>query len=111
MKDGTYRYHLEMSTPLGIRRGNLQLVVLAQRAEGKLTMFTRTLPIVNGHCGENRIRFCGEMRTLASRIPYSAEGILKSGASRMELVFITAQGAYSAVGSLEAAGKRTVDIP
>ena len=44
MVNGTYRYDLVMSTPLGKRHGSLELMVWNHFLNGYLTMFTRTIP-------------------------------------------------------------------
>lgn len=104
MKDGTYHYGLEMTTPLGQRRGNLELIVHGQLVDGALTMFTRTLPILGGRCEVNHISFSGDMKTLAKMIPYTAEGTVNG--SRIDILFTTGKGSYPAVGRQEIAGQR-----
>lgn len=104
MKDGTYRYSLEMTTPLGQRRGNLELVVHGQLVDGALTMFTRTLPILGGRWEGNHISFAGDMKTLAELIPYIAEGTVTG--SRIDMLFTTRRGSYPAVGRQEIAAQR-----
>lgn len=104
MKDGTYRYSLEMTTPLGQRRGNLEITVHDQAVDGELTMFTRKEPILRGRCEGSRITFTGDMKTLTERIPYCAEGTVNG--SRIDILFTTGKGNYSAVGRQEIAGQR-----
>ena len=98
MENGTYLYDLEMSTPLGPRRGNLELIVWKGHLNGYLTMFTRTIPIQDGKCSGKYLSFRGDMKTLMKMIPYQAEGkITDTGIS---LVFSTPQNQYSAKGYL-----------
>lgn len=104
MKDGAYRFGLEMTTPLGLRRGSLELTVHDQAVDGELTMFTRTEPISRGRCEGNRISFAGEMKTLTERIPYRAEGTVIG--SWIDILFTTGKGSYSTVGRQEIAGQR-----
>ena len=44
MKNQNHTYALEMETPLGKRRGVLNLVLLGDSVSGELTLFTRTTP-------------------------------------------------------------------
>ena len=98
MENGTYRYDLEMNTPLGKRRGNLELMVWGNFLNGYLTMFTRTIPIRSGKCFGNKVSFGGDMKTLMKMLPYQAEGTLSSGGA--ELIIETQQGNYHATGIL-----------
>ena len=98
MDNGTYHYDLEMRTPLGIRRGNLELMVWGDFLNGYLTMFTRTIPIRNGKRSGNKITFEGDMKTLMNMIPYKAEGVVIS--SGISLMIETAQGNYPVTGLL-----------
>ena len=104
MKDGIYCYTLEMTAPLGLRRGKLRLVVQGRLVSGELTMFTRTLPILEGHCEANRLSFSGDMKTLMETIPYAADGTVTG--SRIDLLFTTCKGSYPAVGQQEITGQR-----
>ncbi|MGN1315853.1 MAG: hypothetical protein ACI4VW_02210 [Acutalibacteraceae bacterium] len=108
MKNGFYEYSIEMTVPLGKRRGILELNINDKIAEGFLTMFTNKLPINNGYCCCGRISFVGEMQTLRSTFKYTAEGILNK--SRIDLIFNTENGNYSAVGKQIAVKRRTKDI-
>ena len=98
MENGTYRYDIEMSTPLGKRRGNLELMVWKDFLNGYLTMFTRTIPIRNGKCSGNKVTFDGEMKTLMTMLPYQAEGTVSCGG--VELMIETQQGSYPTTGTL-----------
>lgn len=98
MENGTYRYDIEMSTPLGKRRGNLELMVWNHFLNGYLTMFTRTIPIQNGRCVGNKVSFGGDMKTLMKMLPYLAEGTLSP--SGVELMIETQQGSYRTTGIL-----------
>jgi len=98
MENGTYKYDLEMITPLGKRRGNLELIVWNGFLNGYLTMFTRTIPIREGKKDGNNVSFCGDMKTLMKMLPYSAEGTLL--ASGIELTVETDQGKYPVTGVL-----------
>ncbi|MGM9587756.1 MAG: hypothetical protein ACI3VA_09750, partial [Candidatus Limivicinus sp.] len=86
------------------RRGSLELVVREQIVDGKLTMFTRTLPILRGRCEGSQISFAGDMKTLTEMIPYRAEGTVNG--SRIDILFTTRKGNYPAVGRQEIAGQR-----
>lgn len=98
MENGTYRYDLEMKAPLGIRKGNLELMVWGDFLNGYLTMFTRTIPIKDGKRNGNKVSFHGDMKTLMKILPYQAEGTIL--ASRIELTIETEQGAYPVTGVL-----------
>ena len=47
MKNQNRTYVLEMETPLGKRRGVLNLILLGDSVSGDLTLFTRTAPILD----------------------------------------------------------------
>lgn len=96
MKDGSYRYSLEMTVPLGKRNGSLEIRILGKNMIGFLTMFTDTQPITCGICTGNGISFQGEMKTLAETIHYIAEGTISQ--SQIQLVFHTERGDYPASG-------------
>lgn len=98
MDNGTYKYDLEMSTPLGRRRGNLELMIWGDFLNGYLTMFTRTIPIRSGKRNGNKITFDGDMKTLMNVIAYHAEGsVTQSG---VNMVISTQQGEYPVTGVL-----------
>lgn len=96
MRDGTYRYALEMTVPLGKRNGSLEIQILNQKVTGFLTMFTDTQRIARGICTRNEISFLGEMKALAESIPYRAEGTVSH--KQIQLVFHTERGDYPAAG-------------
>lgn len=104
MENGTYRYDLEMDTPLGKRHGNLELMVWDNILNGYLTMFTRTIPIQEGICTGNKLSFCGDMKTLMKMYPYQAEGSIHQ--SGIDLVISTEQGDYPVTGTLTEAQRR-----
>ena len=97
MKDGIYRYVIEMTAPLGKRKGELELIVKDRLVNGFLTMFTNTIPITQALMSGNRIHFNGEMSTLAGAFSYEAEGTVSK--SKIELLFRTDSGDYPAVGT------------
>ena len=96
MRNGTYRYALEMQVPLGKRRGELELKVSNNRICGFLTMFTGRLPIESATIKGNELTFTGEMKTLISTFSYTAIGTL--GSRAIELSFNTDKDMYPAVG-------------
>lgn len=98
MENGTYKYDLEMSTPLGKRRGNLELMVWGDFLNGTLTMFARTIPIKDGKRNGRKVSFQGDMKTLMKMLPYQAEGTVQT--SGIELTFETEQGTYPVTGVL-----------
>lgn len=98
MKNGTYLYELQMKTPLGRRRGNLELMVESGFLNGYLTMFTRTVPIKGGHIEDGRVSFSGDMRNPLKTLPYHAEGTVS--ASGVELIITTELGKYPVSGEL-----------
>lgn len=98
MDNGTYHYDLEMRAPLGMRRGNLELIVWGDFLNGYLTMFTRTIPIRNGKRNGNKITFEGDMKTLMNMIAYHAEGTVTQ--SGINMVIATQQGEYPVSGVL-----------
>lgn len=104
MKNGTYRYALEMSTPLGRRRGYLELCVCKDVLSGSLNMFTRTTPILEGRCSGNQICFRGDMKTPMKTLPYAAGGTATD--TGITLTLSTPQGLYPVEGIL-AEGKRS----
>lgn len=98
MENGIYQYTLEMTTPLGVRHGNLELRVQTGFLNGSLTMFTRTIPIRDGQWEGNRISFCGDMKTLMKMLPYRAEGQISG--NNVSLDFQTESTHYPATGYL-----------
>ena len=103
MENGTYLYDLEMTTPLGIRRGSLELIVWKDFLNGYLTMFTRTIPIGEGMCDGNNVSFRGDMKTLMKMIPYQAEGQISG--NKISLDFATETCRYCATGTLVKSSK------
>lgn len=91
-------YNLVMTTPLGERRGDLELHWAGDMFDGKLTMFTRTLPIQDGRCRENHISFRGNMITPMELLPYRAEGQLQE--KELTLQISTKLGCYPVKGIL-----------
>lgn len=104
MKDGIYRYALEMTAPLGKRKGELELIIKDRLVNGSLTMFTNTFPISQILLSGNRICFCGKMSTLSGAFPYEAEGTVNK--SKVELLFRTDGGDFPAVGMQRLFGLR-----
>ncbi len=100
MLDGTYKFDLEMRTPLGKRHGTLELTAWNNLLNGYLTMFTRTTPII-GKCEENNITFEGSMITLMNTLTYQAEGIVT--ASGLDMMIVTKQGKYPVTGNKRSA--------
>lgn len=98
MKNGTYKYDLEMNTPLGKRRGNLKLIVWNNFLNGYLTMFNRTFPIKEGMLDGNEVCFSGDMKTLMNMLPYKAQG--NTNVSGITLMIETTRGNYPATGVL-----------
>ena len=97
MKNQNRTYMLEMETPLGKRRGVLNLILLGDSVSGDLTLFTRTAPILEGHCIGGRLTFQGEMKTLVGGLPYQASGIL--GEDSLEMEIHTSRGHYLVRGT------------
>ena len=98
MENGTYTYDLEMRTPLGKRRGNLELMIWKNYLNGSLTMFARTIPIKGGTINGNNIAFNGVMQTLMSTLPYQAQGSIHT--TCLELEIATERGKYPTSGVL-----------
>ena len=98
MENGTYKFDLEMSTPLGKRHGALELMVWKNYLNGYLTMFTRTIPIKGGTVDGSSISFHGDMITLMNTLPYQAQGNIS--ASHVELEIQTDRGKFPARGVL-----------
>ena len=96
MKNQNHTYALEMETPLGKRRGVLNLVLLGDSVSGELTLFTRTTPILEGHRIGDSLAFQGEMRTLVGTLPYQASGALSEDTLEREIC--TARGHYAVRG-------------
>lgn len=103
MKNGTYRYSIEMSAPIGLRRGALELMIRGGAVGGSLTLFRQTRDISSGGCRGGSIRFAGEMRTLMYSLPYTADGTVSDSA--VELVFRTEKGCFPATGRIVGRGK------
>lgn len=97
MKNQNRTYMLEMETPLGKRRGVLNLILLDDSVSGDLTLFTRTAPILKGLRSGDRLTFQGEMRTLVGSLPYQASGTL--GEDSLEMEIHTARGHYKVRGT------------
>ena len=102
MKKQNPTYLLEMETPLGKRRGVLNLILLGDSVSGELTLFTRTAPIREGHRSGDRFTFQGEMRTLVGALPYQASGTL--GEDSLEMEIHTARGHYVVRGTRRVKG-------
>jgi len=98
MVNGTYRYDLVMSTPLGKRHGSLELMVWNHFLNGYLTMFTRTIPIRDGRVDDREIFFSGDMKTLMNEISYQAKGLLSENG--VTLTVSTERGQYPVYGEL-----------
>lgn len=98
MESKTCFYNLIMTTPLGERRGNLELHWAGDTFDGELTMFTRTLPIQDGRCSGNHIFFRGNMITPMEILPYRAEGQLHE--KELTLQISTKLGGYPVTGIL-----------
>lgn len=103
MDNGTYLYALEMETPLGRRRGELELVVWDNFLSGYLTMFTRTIPIHNGRRSGANIFFEGDMKTFLKTTPYRAAGVVTEKKIKLAIEF--ERGRYQAVGFLTDTGR------
>ena len=71
MKNGTYKYALEMMVPLGKRRGLLELKVSNNKVGGFLTMFTQRLPLETAILNGTELSFAGEMKTLMYPLKYN----------------------------------------
>lgn len=98
MRDGVYTFSLEMHTPLGMRRGSMELMFEGNFLNGYLTMFTRTIPIRSGKCSANHFSFAGEMKTMMKMIPYEAHGTVCGNCLDMSIT--TEQGSYPTFGTL-----------
>lgn len=98
MENGRYSYDIRMETPLGRRRGNLELMVEENLLGGNLTMFTRTVPIRDGQITQGHISFSGDMRNPMKNMPYRAEGTIHG--SSVTLQITTEQGTYPVSGEL-----------
>ncbi len=103
MENGTYLYDLQMTTPLGVRHGSLELIVWKNFLNGYLSMFTRTIPIREGMCDGSNVSFRGDMKTLMKMIPYQAEGQISG--SNISLDFATETCRYPATGTLVKSSK------
>lgn len=96
MENGYYQYAIEMKSPIGSRYGRLALTLCGESVSGMLTLFRQTLPIKNGSCRGESIRFAGEMKTMLYTLAYEAEGaISKTG---IALTIKTEKGVFKAVG-------------
>lgn len=98
MKNGTYKYALEMIVPLGKRRGLLELKVSNNRVGGFLTMFTQRLPLETAILSGSELSFTGEMKTLMYPMKYNATGTIDRNA--LELSFNTDKGVFPATGEV-----------
>lgn len=98
MENGRYNYDIRMMTPLGKRRGNLELTVEGNFLNGYLTMFTRTVPIQRGRIVDGHITFSGDMRNLMKTLPYRAEGTAND--TGVALTVTTELGEYPVFGEL-----------
>ncbi len=96
VKNGTYRYAIELASPMGPRHGGLELYIHDGSVDGALTLFRQTMPICTGSCAGDSVRFAGEMKTLMYSLPYTAEGTV--GGTAVELLFRTDKGCFSATG-------------
>ncbi|MCI8387141.1 MAG: hypothetical protein HFE63_01575 [Clostridiales bacterium] len=97
------RYDIEMSVPLGVRRGELLLNVVGELLSGSLTLFSHTTAIDSGSCHGKKIAFSGLMQTLGYTMRYNAHGSMTK--KHIELVFDTEKGSFEASGRSLADGK------
>lgn len=104
MKDGSYQYSVKMTVPIGPRYGRLELKILGGEAGGFLTMFSKRLPILEGSCRGDVIRFSGEMKTLYYSMPYTAEGTVND--RFLTVVFCTDKGRFPADGTAVAGDEK-----
>ena len=96
MKNGTYKYALEMIVPLGKRRGLLELKVSNNRVGGFLTMFTQRLPLETAILSGSELSFTGEMKTLMYPMKYNATGTIDR--NTLKLSFNTDKGVFPTTG-------------
>lgn len=91
-----YRYQIQVSTQLGMRRGTLAWSEEGSILQGTLHFLHRTTPL-SGHTGQaGQYSFSGQIETLVSHIPYQADCILTG--SSLKGTFRTASGDYSVIG-------------
>lgn len=101
MVNGRYYYDLIMTTPLGRRKGALELAIEGALVNGVLTMFARTIPLKKGRLEGRNICFEGDMRVFQNNIPYQAIGELCK--DNLQLQLATEKGTYSVTGRLNQA--------
>lgn len=98
MENGRYTYDIRMETPLGRRRGNLELMVEKHFLFGYLTMFTGTVPIRDGHIAKEHISFCGDLLNPMKTLFYRAEGTVRG--SSLSFRITTELGTYPVSGKI-----------
>ncbi len=101
MVNGRYYYDLTMTTPLGKRKGALELAVEDNFVNGVLTMFARAISLRKGRLEGHNICFEGDIQVFQRNIPYRANGAICKNDVYFQLA--TDQGNYPVVGKLSQA--------
>lgn len=105
MRDGTYRYAIEMQAPLGPRTGELWLQLAREQLSGTLTLFRKTSPVLGKRAPDGKAELWGTMYTLMSAIEFEAIGRMTETGLSMD--FVTDRGTFPTTGipALQASDK------
>lgn len=97
MRDGTYRYVIEMQAPLGPRTGELWLQLVREQLSGTLTLFRKTSPVLGKRAPDGSAELQGTMYTLISSIDFKAIGRMTETGLNMD--FVTDRGTFPTTGT------------
>lgn len=96
MKDGIYSYDLEMIVPLGVRKGEIEIRINGDDVGGTLSILGNSHTFSRATCIDERIVFCGNLKTLMYSLAYEASGQLSADAISFEMN--TPRGIFKATG-------------
>ncbi len=77
-------YDIELSVPLGLRKGTMRCEIQKEHVTGSLEMLGSTTDF-QGTCTGERLEIAGYLKTFARKIPYEGIGTLKDGKIHMQL--------------------------
>ncbi len=94
--EGTHRYAIETSMPLGRRRGTLEIHILEQSVNGVLDLLGRLNPFQAGVYRDGQLFFSGQLITPLYILQYNASGRISE--SRVEFDMETRKGRLHTTG-------------
>ncbi|EKQ56789.1 MULTISPECIES: hypothetical protein [unclassified Clostridium] len=91
-------YNITMSTPFGIQKGRITLVITGNSLSGVLEGMGAKSEFYNGKISGNNFEFSGQARSLIARIQYHVKGTLSNEVISASIN--TNHGTFSASGTL-----------